>query len=35
MADLTITGPGALNVTGNNNDGIASKDGLVDPVRDR
>ena len=29
MADLTITGTGALHVTGNNNDGIASKDGLV------
>lgn len=27
--DLTITGEGALTVTGNANDGIASKDGLV------
>lgn len=29
MADLTIAGDGALEVTGNANDGIASKDGLV------
>lgn len=29
MADLTIGGSGALSVTGNTNDGIASKDGLV------
>ncbi len=29
MADLTITGDGALTVTGNAEDGIASKDGLV------
>lgn len=29
MADLTITGTGSLAVTGNSNDGIASKDGLV------
>ena len=29
MADLTIGGSGALTVTGNTNDGIASKDGLV------
>ena len=29
MADLTITGDGALTVKGNANDGIASKDGLV------
>ena len=29
MADLTIGGTGALTVTGNTNDGIASKDGLV------
>ncbi len=28
-ADLTISGDGALTVTGNYNDGIASKDGLV------
>jgi hypothetical protein len=28
-ADLTITGPGALEVTGNGNDGITSTDGLV------
>lgn len=28
-ADLTITGTGALSVTGNGNDGIASADGLV------
>jgi hypothetical protein len=28
-ADLTITGAGALKVTGNGNDGIASADGLV------
>ncbi|HRF46432.1 MAG TPA: carbohydrate-binding domain-containing protein [Anaerolineales bacterium] len=28
-ADLTIFGDGALNVTGNANDGIASKDGLI------
>ena len=28
-ADLTISGTGALTVTGNGNDGIASKDGLV------
>lgn len=27
--DLTITGTGSLNVTGNYNDGISSKDGLV------
>ncbi len=29
MADLTIGGAGSLAVTGNTNDGIASKDGLV------
>jgi len=29
MADLTIGGSGTLTVTGNTNDGIASKDGLV------
>ena len=29
MADLTIGGAGSLTVTGNTNDGIASKDGLV------
>ncbi|GAA1795782.1 MAG: carbohydrate-binding domain-containing protein [Actinobacteria bacterium] len=29
MADLTIGGSGSLTVTGNTNDGIASKDGLV------
>lgn len=29
MADLTIQGDGTLTVTGNTNDGIASKDGLV------
>ncbi len=29
MADLTITGTGALTVDGNQDDGIASKDGLV------
>lgn len=29
MADLTIGGSGELSVTGNTNDGIASKDGLV------
>jgi hypothetical protein len=29
MADLTIAGTGSLAVTGNSNDGIASKDGLV------
>ena len=29
MADLTIAGDGALTVTGNTNDGITSKDGLV------
>ena len=29
MADLTIAGSGALTVTGNTNDGIGSKDGLV------
>lgn len=29
MADLTITGGGALTVTGNTADGIATKDGLV------
>jgi len=29
MADLTIGGTGALTVTGNTNDGISSKDGLV------
>ncbi|MEZ5126618.1 MAG: carbohydrate-binding domain-containing protein [Thermoleophilia bacterium] len=29
MADLTIAGDGSLSVTGNANDGIASKDGLV------
>lgn len=29
MADLTIAGTGSLNVTGNTNDGISSKDGLV------
>lgn len=28
-SDLTITGSGALSVTGNYNDGIASKDGLI------
>lgn len=28
-SDLSITGNGALEVTGNNNDGIVSKDGLV------
>lgn len=28
-ADLTITGSGALNVTGSSNDGVSSKDGLV------
>ncbi len=28
-ADLTITGEGALSVSGNYNDGIASKDGLI------
>ena len=28
-ADLTITGGGALTVYGNNNDGIASKDGMI------
>ncbi|MFI2743767.1 carbohydrate-binding domain-containing protein [Zhouia sp. PK063] len=27
--DLTITGAGTLNVTGNYNDGVASKDGLI------
>ncbi|MFE4194647.1 carbohydrate-binding domain-containing protein [Paenarthrobacter sp. NPDC056912] len=29
MADLTIAGPGSLNVNGKYNDGIVSKDGLV------
>jgi hypothetical protein len=29
MADLTIGGTGSLTVTGNTNDGISSKDGLV------
>lgn len=29
MADLTIGGTGSLTITGNTNDGIASKDGLV------
>lgn len=29
MADLTLTGTGTLTVTGNANDGIAGKDGLV------
>ena len=29
IADLTITGTGALTVNGNSNDGITSKDGLV------
>ncbi len=29
MADLTIAGTGSLQVSGNSNDGIASKDGLV------
>ena len=32
-ADLTITGTGALTVTGNGNDGITSEDDLVDPLR--